>query len=784
MPIAVQCRIGRAGSGKTRLAIELCRRAEAQGWTTGFLAHDELVRFQEDGHVRAWDWSTPTLVIVDYAATSARPLRQWLEDLADRNPSNLPPLRLLLLERHASSDTGWWSELTRFGGFSEASVEDLLDPPEPIELSRISAVDERRTLLRAIMEEAAALNGNPTAPTLPEPGADPAFDTAIARDAIELEPLYLLMAGVTAVQTDVPHVLAMTRTDLATRLAARELERIADIAAGQGIDRALAQHLTAMLTLVNGCTLDALPGIVTEEADILGRTLATGPDPVVNLLADTFSAKQPDRLDPIRPHLIGEAAILATFKQQRRTADWQAAAVTRAYDRAGAETVATVIRTAQDFATGALDHPSLLWLDGLFDHADDPNQLVAIANQLPEHTVNLRERTVAVSARIVETLRGSRSEVSEWRHSLATALTHHGSRLSALGRHVEALAATEEAVALYRELASAWPDAFRPELAMALNNLGNWLAALGRREHALNVAKESVALYRELPAARPDAISREFAMALDNLSLRLNALGRRADALAAAEEAVAIYRELAAARPEAFRHDLSRALNHLGNWLSNLDRHEDALAVTEEAVELKRELAAARPDAFCHGLAVALSNLGAKLSVLNRHEDALAANSEAVVILRELAAARPDAFKPDLAMSLNNLGNRLSELGRREDALAAAEEAVALRREQAAARPDAFKPDLALSLAVRANCLEALDHLDEALASNVEAIEALRPTFLAHPMAVIHWIQPMCVQYLQRAEKLGVEPDAELLGPIVDVFQALQAQAPSEGEQA
>jgi hypothetical protein len=87
-PIAVQCRIGRAGSGKTRLAIELCRRAEAQGWTMGFLAHDELVRFQRDGHVRDWAWSTPTLVIVDYAATSAQPLRQWLEDLADRDASN------------------------------------------------------------------------------------------------------------------------------------------------------------------------------------------------------------------------------------------------------------------------------------------------------------------------------------------------------------------------------------------------------------------------------------------------------------------------------------------------------------------------------------------------------------------------------------------------------------------------------------------------------------------------------------------------------------------------
>ncbi len=108
---------------------------------------------------------------------------------------------------------------------------------------------------------------------------------------------------------------------------------------------------------------------------------------------------------------------------------------------------------------------------------------------------------------------------------------------------------------------------------------------------------------------------------------------------------------------------------------------------------------------------------------------------------------------------------------------------MAIQRKLAAAYSDAFKANLALSLAVRANCLEALDRADAALAGNVAAIEALRPTFLVRPLAVIHWMQPMCAQYLQRAEKLGVEPDAELLGPIVEIFQGLPAQDPSRGEQ-
>ena len=48
-------------------------------------------------------------------------------------------------------------------------------------------------------------------------------------------------------------------------------------------------------------------------------------------------------------------------------------------------------------------------------------------------------------------------------------------RLSDLGRREEALERAEEASDLYRELAAARPDAFRPDLAMSLNNLASRL---------------------------------------------------------------------------------------------------------------------------------------------------------------------------------------------------------------------------------------------------------------------------------------------------------------------
>ena len=86
-------------------------------------------------------------------------------------------------------------------------------------------------------------------------------------------------------------------------------------------------------------------------------------------------------------------------------------------------------------------------------------------------------------------------------------------------------------------------------------------------------------------------------------------------------------------------------------------------------------------------------------------------------------------------MSLNNLGNRLSDLGRREEALAATQEAV----------------------------------------------EILKPFFLQQPLAFSSWLAIMLRNYARNAEEAGQEPDSTLVQPILDVFEAMQAQSPSEG---
>jgi tetratricopeptide (TPR) repeat protein len=71
-------------------------------------------------------------------------------------------------------------------------------------------------------------------------------------------------------------------------------------------------------------------------------------------------------------------------------------------------------------------------------------------------------------------------------------------RLRNLGRREKELAVIQEAVGIYRALAAARPDAFRPDLASSLNNLAADLGALGRRDEALNAIQEAVTIRRKL----------------------------------------------------------------------------------------------------------------------------------------------------------------------------------------------------------------------------------------------------------------------------------------------
>jgi hypothetical protein len=87
---------GRGGQGKSRVALEACRKAvELYGMQAGFLYRGVTPR---DG----WDhWrpAVPTLIVVDYASSRAREVRQVLRGLTLPGRSLRCSVRVLLLDR-------------------------------------------------------------------------------------------------------------------------------------------------------------------------------------------------------------------------------------------------------------------------------------------------------------------------------------------------------------------------------------------------------------------------------------------------------------------------------------------------------------------------------------------------------------------------------------------------------------------------------------------------------------------------------------------------------------
>jgi hypothetical protein len=190
--ISARCLVGGAGSGKTRLALELCALAGQRGWFAGFVDHGELARFHAQQNLAAWSWPKPTLIVVDYAAAKARVLREWLAELVKQPGDAAKPLRLLLLERHADQGLGWWPELTTPRGWGEEGLSELFDPPAPILLHNIRDVEERREIIGAVMAAASRIGGKSKPLKPPAKGADPEFDRKLADPALEFAALHLI----------------------------------------------------------------------------------------------------------------------------------------------------------------------------------------------------------------------------------------------------------------------------------------------------------------------------------------------------------------------------------------------------------------------------------------------------------------------------------------------------------------------------------------------------------------------------------------------------------------
>lgn len=297
--------------------------------------------------------------------------------------------------------------------------------------------------------------------------------------------------------------------------------------------------------------------------------------------------------------------------------------------------------------------------------------------------------------RAVASLRASPDTTPE---ILSVLLHDHGRYLMQVRRNMAARRAYEEALQLYRLLASESMSVYELEVALILNNLGT----LYRNENELELAREayeeSLGIYRRHQSAAVRSCELDVAGVLTNLGTLYSSENDFTAARQAYEEALAIFRHLVSENPQAYEPDMAGALNNLGTLYRSENDLVAARDAHEEAFEIYLRLASHNPRAYEPSVAGTLNNLGIVADVENDYVLARKTYEQALEIFRRLASLNLRAYEPYLAMTLNNLGTALRSENDLRSAHEKFSEAFEIFRRLASESPRMYEPDLARTL--------------------------------------------------------------------------------------
>ena len=504
--IAVAVVTGTGGSGKTRLAAQLCHDLSSIGWYAGFLPSTVDVTDEELSALT--EVTTELLVVVDYAEEARRGLvARVVRKLRVRQS----PTRIVLTARGADT---WWEE------FLEEAAQDGTPLSNTLSLSIRGKQQVEtdpwffgRMYRRAVQQFSDSLNMVvPTHVEVPEELGDTALDVVLRA--------WLAVCG----DNDAAERAIPTREELYDRVLSIEFTRWRKQPKLGGISRDHLRRAAATLSLLApkrdtdevDDVLSRLPEWNHEDLlrnrlaelvvhsllrDDSAESIGLRPDPVAEHLILEVFGKDQDLLDRVLPPDLAEIPGLDD-------PDAEGSVVARALEMGQQARNACVTLTrassldrevALRLARRALRERPFLWKEALDVALTQGGPLASALKALIESGATLplgeideaipvghpalAEAALAVTRRLATSAERSPEQQARWANNLAI-------RLSAVGERDEALVAAREAVELYRGLAEASPAAYTPDLAGSLNNLAAFLSAVGEQDSALETFVE------------------------------------------------------------------------------------------------------------------------------------------------------------------------------------------------------------------------------------------------------------------------------------------------------
>ncbi|WP_431916144.1 tetratricopeptide repeat protein [Nonomuraea jabiensis] len=531
---------GRSGTGKTRLAGELCAELAEAGWDTGFLPLDSA-----GGPLtsRTLEALRPTLLVVDHPDPSPPLVGELVRRLAKHGRN--PRVRLLLLARELG-EADWWRRLdTAAGGWLRRLTSTTVQlNAHPLTLAE--RTDHALAAMKAFAPSRAAL---PTPPRLddPEYGLPLHVHLAALLRLCDDERPAPSRDGEPPAHADVrtqpmrPHGGGLLHRFLAresdqwARVWPDEHERVDDVTARQAVavltlTAPTPAELPGLLTAVPGLRGGTgLHGHTANAARWLGAVFPSGelgPDLVAEeLLAETEGLDElvlalHDHEGRTVHHLVHLLHVLRLSADRARVGSALRSLV-------GARIGAMVTEAAANPATrlGDLLNAVLTLFPADRDLAEAASGLLESGRGA---ALGLRALHVTLGELAVRHRRASGE-----RTALAEGLSWLSGRLVAVGRAGEAVVAAAEAVEIY---AAAPPYEAAAGRAEALFSLGACLLLAGEAGSALKPAQEAAARFRILAEEDP-GYAAEAARAHHNVACALLELGRLEEAVAAFEAA-------------------------------------------------------------------------------------------------------------------------------------------------------------------------------------------------------------------------------------------------------
>jgi tetratricopeptide (TPR) repeat protein len=751
--LAVRWLHGPGGQGKTRLAAQFAAESVAAGWKVVSAFHgpdaDPVSPGSQD--VRP-EGTAGLLVIVDYADRWLLTNLTWLLKNALMHQAGTAT-RVLMVARTADA----WPRVRAVLDTHQADTSSQHLPG----LNQES--DERSSMFTAAVKSFSAIYQLPGTQAISLPGLleDPEFGLTLA---VHMAALAAVDAWATGQRPPPSGTAALTMY-----LLDREQLHWARLYADGAADAATADHsYRTPPDVMNQAVFTAvLTGAVTHThgATLLERLRLPDPEQVLEDHTACYPPADPGSptvLEPLYPDRLAEdflaltmpghraaypaqawaadttTTLLARHSDPKTPAAWTPRAITflasaaQRWPHLGQDYLYPLLRRDPQLAVdaGSAALTVIADLPGVTDAA-----LAAIERSLPPGPhVDLDTGSAAIATRLAR----HRLAATDDPARRADVLDTLAFRLSAAGTYEQAVAASQEAVELRRQLPRRSRLVSEKDFALSLNILGICLSDLGRYEEALSASSEAVEIRRRLARANPFVrIFRRLARAeppeldfpayLINLAVDLFNVGRADEALAVSEEALDITRWLARKNPAATQSDLARVLTNKSQIMLALGREQESYAASAEAAQVNRQLAQASPAMDEPQLAWSLTAHSGILSAVDHAEEALAASEEAVETSRRHARANPARYEPALARALTNKSKFVSELGREaEDALAASAEAAQIMRRLADANPAVHEAEFARSLNALAQDLSAAGHAEEAVATGEEAVAIKR----------------------------------------------------------